>query len=1057
MKLLQQIADHFVSAHRSDLYRYTFIFPNRRSGVFFRHYIRQHATADLPILSPEIVTLEEFLGKMSKSTNADPVLLAYRLYICYLQLCQELPGKNEEDESLSTRNFDAFYSLSSLILSDFNDIDKHLIDAGALFRNLRDLKELEGDTSYLSEEQREALKPFLHSLPESGQRDVYHRRFLLFWERVCKLYFKFREELQDENLAYEGMALRALLEQLQADPTPLSSSKTTFVFVGLNALTPVEQRLLSLFKEHASTIFYWDYRFEALLPNGKALYFKEQNLKLFPSPSPGDTDYIEYKIKQTVPEVSVYSVPSSVAQSRVIGQFLEQNPSLSSGDQLHTAIILPNESLLLPLLNNIPSSVPELNITMGYPVKGSSYIGYIETLIRMHLRAKRNEAGTVEYHHTDVERVLSNYIVSDIIGEASAAILKTMERERIFYIPSDQLLNPAGFLSKSKHSHSFTATETQFFKRIFLPLSADDGSALLPYLKSILRLIADVRYKKPEESEEWRSEEYKLKAEKEAVERTNAEFYVVPHLLKIVKTQEQLFEDLLRLHRSQTLSTLPPFTLKTVASMMLTIFKSQSIPFEGEPLHGLQIMGVLETRGLDFDTLYIPDAQEGLLPPRRSISGIIPMTLRVGFQLPTYEWHEQVRAYHFYRLISSAERIVFTYDTRKGKGSLGEVSRFIRQLDFIHGIKVSYKSAHYPLIMDKNPDLNKEIDRELVRKFIAEITDPESGKYLSASSIKRYLSCPRQFYYTYIYGIKEETGFKELLDPALIGSIIHRSMNNLYRKFLSSPDKPGLISKEQLKSWLEEEEHHVISELRSSYNYYMSGSSGVPNDPKGFNTALFANACDQVFKIIRTDLEQEETSYYFIAGEKEYKLPLPVGNGEDVNFTMTIDRLDTDTRILRIVDYKSGRDETTLPQELSMEKLPSFKKLAIVQLLLYCEALLSAPSDSEAGRLNSRYEGVCPMILKTYDATPINYFQFPKNRGKKRDTDADEIRDYEKDYRATFLPFMQALLSEIINPDNPYTPNTKSCKTCHMSESCWAHKFSVQKEEEETEEEIQEE
>ncbi|MDO4789488.1 MAG: PD-(D/E)XK nuclease family protein [Porphyromonas sp.] len=1055
MKLLQQIADHFVSTHRSELYRYTFIFPNRRSGVFFRHYIRQHATEDTPILSPEIVTLEEFFGKMGHLQNTDPILLSYRLYICYLQLCQDIPGEREEDESLSTKNFDAFYSLSSLILSDFNDIDKHLADAKSLFQNLGELKELESDTSYLSEEQRQVLRPFLHSLPAIEQSDLYHRRFSLFWDRVCKLYFEFREHLKKENLAYEGMTLRELLEQLKEDPTPISSAKTTFVFVGLNALTPVEQELLLLFKKHSSTLFYWDYRFESLLPNGNALYFKEHNLRLFPSPSLGETDYIEYTGRQTLPPIEVYSVPSSVAQSRVIGQLLEKNPLTSSADQLHTAIVLPNEGLLLSLLNNIPSSVPELNITMGYPIKGSSYIGYIETLIQMQLRAKRNESRKVEYHHADVERVLSNYIISDIVGETSAAILKTIEKERVFYIPSDQLLNPIGFLKNSNYKYTPSQEESRFFQKVFRALPTNDGSALLPYLKDILRLIADIRYKKPEESEEWRSEEYSLKAKEEAVEQTNAEFYVVPHLLKIVKTQEQLFDDLLRMHNSQTLSTLPPFTLKTVASMILTIFKSQSIPFEGEPLHGLQIMGILETRGLDFETLYIPDAQEGLLPPKRSISGIIPMTLRVGFRLPTYEWHEQVRAYHFYRLISSAKRVVFTYDTRKNRGSSGEVSRFIRQLDFIYGAKVSYKSAHYPLIMDKSPDINREIDRALVDKFISEITAPDSNRYLSASSIKRYLSCPRQFYYTYIYGIKEETGFKELLDPALIGSIIHRSMNNLYRKFLSPSGAPGVISKEQLKSWLNEESIKVMNELRCSYNYYMSGSGSTPNEPRGFNNALFTNACDQVFKIIRTDLEQEEAEYSFIDGEKEYKLSLPAGNGQNVNFTMTIDRLDTDGQILRIVDYKSGKDETSVP-ELKNGTTISWKKLSVIQLLLYCEALLSAHSDSEAGKLVAEYEGVCPMILKTYDANPINYFKLPKDSKDENGEAVYEIRDYERDYRKTFLPFMQKLLAEIINPNNPYTPNTKACRYCHMSDSCWANKFGVHEEEGDTEYESEE-
>lgn len=1083
MNFLQQIASHFVSNHRDELYQFKFIFPNRRSGIFFRHYLKNLSTADSPLFSPDILTLEELFASLSKQEITDPLLLSFELYSSY----KALVAKSDYQLGYSMDSFERFYPLSEHILSDFDDIDKHLVNAKDVLVNTFEYNEIGTLTEALEEEQKKALRNFLGNLKvlrdettveETGK--VKHRdQFVQFLKSLYDLYECFKKRLVEKEMAYSGMLMRDLYMKLQESPKKYIKPTETFVFVGLNALTKVEEEILKIFKDEGSTLFYWDYRFETFYKQGKALYFKASNLDNFPSPKEDEKDYINFYELTQKPEIEVYEVPSSIAQCRQIGTLLEREAiDLRNEEELlNTAIVLPDEQLLLPMLNNIPQKIQKLNVTMGYPVGTTAYMGFIEALAELYTNAVRGsdeKRDEVYFSYLNFTEILSQYVLQKHLSKEVEKLTKQVVHEHVILVSQS-------WIEEKMKKWTSTEEETQnTIKLVQLLFNIDpegDGEKMLNYFKKILEFLIDHELSMPDPNGE-------DKLEDESITSSNnndtLDALVLPEMMKVIDYQIEILEELNESAKGMGDDT--KISPQMTANMLLTILREQTIPFVGEPLEGLQIMGILETRGLDFETLFIPDAQEDVLPPKRVNPGLIPYTLRLAYNLPTYEWHERVRAYHFFRLALGAKRIIFSYDTRKSSSSSGEVSRFIQYLEYICGIDVHYKTSQYTLQQAEHLDDHLlGINREKIASYIDSITNPsrlDGTKYLSASSINTYLTCPRKFYYSYILDIKEDKGLQEILDPALIGTIIHDVLNKIYSSMPQLPDNPSLriIDSETIKKWLEGEKQYELEKLtKRAYKDTVFKNAESNQEPLGLNRVYINNALRQIKNILRHEKEDHTKDKYFIGGEQAIYLSLPLEDGRSVNLQMKIDRMDLHNRKLRVVDYKTGRDDNVIKADKLKKIVPpiDYKITAIVQLLTYSYALDKIINEKQPFFMemysSSAYaldktinekkslkdptinfnevfkdfeaEGtreIYPMIFSSWMSPADRYIKF---------NEADDATPY-RDFHNVFKEVIQEILMEITDKENtfPACPQPGSygaCQYCHVKESCWALLYNL--------------
>ena len=861
---LKQVVTHYFPA--GEVGKYCFIFPGKRAVLFFHKYLREAvAGAGRPAAAPLELTMSDFFYRLTGAGKTDRIQLLVDLYACYQAL-------NPQAERL-----DDFLYWGTVLLGDFNDIDKYLIEADKLLTNISDLKNIQDRYSYLTEQQEEAIRRFaghFHkgSPAEKGKAD-YKQRFRQIWDILLPLYRDFRSRLRDRGRSYEGMVYRDLAERL--DDTPAVDllracfpDTEKFVFVGLNALNECERKVLRRMRDAGVAEFCWDFSSEEIRdPRGKASLFLNANVQDFPQAFRPDPDGLGR------PEVHVLNVPSSVGQAARLPQILQE-----TGTQgMETAIVLPDEQLLLPVLNSLPPHLAEINVTMGYPMTGSEFAGFFEDLAALQAHVREREDG-FWFYHRQVWSLFSNSLFKRLRNEEEAGRADGIRKQGRFYISAEELA--AGPLTAL----------------MFRPMRDDVAS----YLKELLEFMGR-SLREQEDS---------------AIER---EF-----TLSCYKTVVRL-EDL-------KLDLQPATWMR----LFCQLIASDTVPFKGEPLKGLQIMGPLETRALDFDTLVILSCNEGIFPRRSVEASFIPPELRKGFGLPTYEFQDAVWAYYFYRAIQRARQVWLVTDTRTEISRSGEESRYIKQLELHYGWPLHRHIVKADLQgRDAEQDIPKtEEDVALIR-----------SKELSASSLQKYLDCPAQFYYTFVKGIYPEEEVEESLDAAALGNTFHHTMQQLYQ---GAPT----LSREKLDALLGDEagirarvEANIMEELHC---FEVSGRNLVYRDI----------VCSYVRKTLERDrqlLRTEGKEAFRILG-LERKLHCTL---DGFRLKGTVDRFDSlNDEVLRVVDYKTGRvldDEMRITDdnaEQVVKKLfgPKKSERPKIALQLYLYDLLVRDLPEARGR-----------------------------------------------------------------------------------------------------------
>ena len=671
---LYQIASLFYSEYGAEVSRLAFVFPNRRTGLFFQKYLSE--VSEKPLFSPTILTINDLFVQLSGKQAADRISMLFKLYDIYLR------------HSGSSETFDEFLYWGEMLLNDFDDIDKYMADARMLFTNVTDLREIENDFSFLSPEQIAAIRTFWSSFYPKGDTPN-QEQFLAVWQILYALYTDLREALATEGKGYEGMIFREVVEQMEKDEC-CDLPYTKVVFVGLNALSVAEERFLSGLQKRGIADFYWDYASPKVTdPDNKASYFVERNLRQFPSQLIENGQLTIDNEDDDKKKIEVIGIPSGIGQAKQVCSILNElckEDEMSAEEALRTAVILPDEHLLIPVLNAIPEQIKRINVTMGYPLAGTPVASLMEYILALQKNIRYVDRRPVFYFR-DVLPILNHRYISTTSPEMVSNLVKNISENNKIYISYDDL------------------NKTPLLSILFTPVTAVETFS--DYLINVLQEL-----NKAVEGGKLKVES--VNSDTEPLSTFNSQLSTINDI-----EQEFIFHYFATVNRMKEVMREANVEMKidTYFRLLKRVTDTITIPFHGEPLSGLQIMGVLETRALDFDRLIILSMNEGIFPLRKAANSFIPYNLRRGFGLPTYEHQDSVWAYHFYRLIYRASHVSLLYDTRSNGLQTGEVSRFVHQLHYHYEEPIQNKLVVYNVSSSKTPALQVAKTEEVMNRL----------------------------------------------------------------------------------------------------------------------------------------------------------------------------------------------------------------------------------------------------------------------------------------------------------------------------------------------------
>ena len=946
---LKLVATDLYGRVNGNMARTAVVFPNKRASLFFNEYL--YKEAGKPIWSPAYITISELFRSLSTWEVADPVKLVCELYKVY------------RETTKSTESLDNFYFWGELLINDFDDADKNLARTGDLFSNLKELKNIMDDLSYMNPEQEAAIQQFFQNF-SIERRTVLKERFISLWDVLGEIYTQFKGNLKQQNIAYEGMLYREVMETFQVENLPYD----TYVFVGFNVLNKVEKELFKQLKDAGKALFYWDYdEFYLSKEHHEAGVFIKQNIKDFPSP----LDPSCFNHLNTPKEIHYISSPTENGQARYLPQWIRKN---LTEHEKETAIVLCNESLLQPVLHSLPEVVNHVNITMGFPLSQTPVYSFINVLLNLQIQGFNPENGRFLFEQ--VIAVLKHPYTRQLTTEAEQ-LEKSLTKDNRFYpLPSE--------LKKD-----------EWLGALFTPVSGN--RQLTDYLLQALEQVAII-YRKDTENKK---------------EETFNQLY-----------RESLFKAYTTIGRFRTLLEEGELILQpsTYRKLIIRVLSSTNIPFHGEPAIGLQVMGVLETRNLDFRHLVLLSTNEGQLPKNGGDSSFIPYNLRKAFGMTTIEHKIAVYAYYFYRLLQRAEKVTLMYNNSSDGLNRGEWSRFM--LQFL--IEWDYPIIQQTLQAKQSPQSRtaltipktEEVMRKMMRRFSMECN---RDALLSPSALNCYLDCTLRFYFRYVAHLKAPEEVSADIDSATFGSIFHQAAENIY-KDLTTHGK--VINKEAVESLLKNPvklEAYVDNAFKELFFHIPDEEKPEYNGTQLINSAVIVRYLKQLLKhdsaYAPFTFEESEKEVY-----EELNVHSPVGN-----FTTRIggfiDRMDSKDGVLRIVDYKTGGSPDA-PNSLDSLFVPDKKRSGyIFQTFLYA-CIMSKLSPQK----------IAPALLYIHRAASDDYSPIIKI---KEDKVVEEVTDFSI-YEARFREKLQELLDEIFHPDIPFTQTEieEKCAYCDFKAMC---------------------
>lgn len=956
--------ESFLKLVVADLYKHTegnlahtaVVFPNKRAGLFFNEYLAQESES--PIWSPAYVSISELFRSLSPWEVGDPVKLVCELYKIFRR------------ETQSTETLDDFYFWGEMLISDFDDADKNKVDTDKLFSNLQDLRNIMDDYTFIDDEQEEAIRQFFQNF-SIERRTALKERFISLWDVLGNIYKGFRESLASQNIAYEGMMYRHVIEHLDVDKLPYEK----YVFVGFNVLNKVEHTLFTQLKDAGKAVFYWDYDEFYMKENRQAVTheageFIRRNLRDFPSPLSGEL----FKNLSKPKEVHYIASSTENAQARYLPQWIRNNLTTPEKE---TAVVLCNEALLQPVLHSLPAEVKHVNITMGFPLSQTPVYSFLIALLELHTHGFNFKSG--RYTFQSVVTLLKHPYTRQLTGQAELLEKELTRNNRFYPLP--------GELGKD-----------EFLTRLFTPLSGNLNLCIR--LSETLQQVAGI-----------------YQANTSGTEDTDAfnQLY-----------RESLFKAYTTINRFRTLIEEDELTVQseTFRRLLVKVLSATNIPFHGEPAIGMQVMGVLETRNLDFRHLVLLSVNEGQLPKSGGDSSFIPYNLRKAFGMTTIEHKIAVYAYYFYRLLQRAERITLMYNTSSDGLNRGEWSRFMLQflIEWPHPITRQFLEAGQspqgtsPITVEKTPDVMRRM------QSLFDVRANPKAKF-SPSALNYYLDCPLKFYYRYVAGLSAPDEVSAEIDSATFGSIFHYAAEHIY-KDLTTHGK--VINKEALETLLRNEvklQDYVDTAFKKLFFNVPQNEKPEYNGVQLINSAVIARYLKQ---LLQNDLRY--APFTFIASEMEVDEPIDIQTPKGViksRIGGIIDRMDSKDGTLRIVDYKTGGDADTPPHVESLFIPDKKRSNYVFQTFLYAAIMCRKQPTMK----------IAPALLYIHRAATETYSPVIQMGEPRKPKEAvEDFSKYEKEYRER----LQGLLEEIFNPEKSFaqTEIIEKCTYCDFKALC---------------------
>ena len=953
---LDQLANHLLKLHSENFSRICLVFPSRRAGLFFKQYVSRLIAK--PIWLPEIFAIEDFVIHKSGLTLSDPLDLIARLYKVYKSI--------EKDK---VQPFSEFISWGNMLLGDFDEIDQYTADGVKVFEYLDEIK---------------ALKQWN---PDGKPLTYFEQNYLRFYNSLAPCYKKFREDLLKNNEAYFGLAFDTFLGSIKE----ISFNEwDRIIFAGFNALTIAEKKLVTVLVESGKADIYWDaddyYLSDTNQEAGRFLReYLHQNTF-------GPINWVENSLTESKKSLHVIGVPGNVGQAKLAGNLIRETIN-RKGTANGVALVLVDEGLLLPVLNSIPPETGDFNVTMGFPLNQTPVFSLLTSVITLFVNAKRFSKGTNELEGADLKQLRFYY--KDLERFMSHPfILSANARQKVYTIEKSQVLDTKSFYSLAEINELLQHINPALAD-VFLSFQenkqAEAGNILLLIRNIISFLRGSFSQDVFIENEE--------KADVNVIESEYLYFAAkICTEIELIANDPELKAD-----------------IETVLSLVTTLVSGMRLPFYGEPLNGLQVMGMLETRLLDFTDIIMISVNEGLLPRGKQQSTFIPDEVRTHFGMPRYTERTAVFAYHFYRLLQRVENAWLIYNTEGDELGGGEKSRFISQLIqelpkrnpkleiTEQTLSVSpHNTANNKISIDKTPDVLARL------KQLAE-------RGLSPTAIAMYHKCKLWFYFNQVLGLSEIIPVSDTIDAAKLGEIVHEVLFKLYRSRKGIP-----ITPDTLTTMMEESVSLVQKAISSELNAQESVT--------GKNLLIMKVAENMVKRCLLTEkkhLEETGEKIEILMLEENLETELQISDNITREFSKVkihgkADRIDMIGSITRIIDYKTGKVD---PRDLKLDHIQNiFEKddpAKLLQVLMY--ALMYC--DMSQNRKQSLVSGIISLR---------------KTSAYLMKTDISKVDIIDPDLLKIFKIELESIVGSIFSISEPFdqTANIETCKLCSFNTIC---------------------
>ncbi len=963
---IEEIALRLYEKYGDEVSSLTIVMPSKRARLFLAEALSKIAVR--PLWEPKYLSIDELMCSLTKLRKADKLRLVAELHTIY---------SNYHEETI-----DEFYHWGEMLISDFDMVDKYMVDASQLFANIGDLKELESDLSYLSTEQVEMINRFWRTL--TGDKEailegsVTKNRFLKVWCSLGAIYEEFCAKLRELELGYTGMIYRDAIERLEREEVELPSDER-YVFVGFNALSKCENALLRYMQANCNTEFYWDYD-NYYIDNEyqEAGLFVRSNIKTFP-----EMGGISHDNLRNIKSVNVLSTSSNVAQCQCVVDILERIASQNGGVlDKDTAIVLTDENLLMPLLYALPEKFkvshkeidgkvveqPAINVTMGYPLRNTLAYSFVERLLALQKNARDNGDGEATFYYVDVDGLLTHPYIADASTAQYSAIRNDIVKSRLFQVPYSKI------------------AKTPLLQTIFRV--AKGWREQSDYLLEVVDAISVMTS---------RGEESAFRAEFLSI--------VSDALTKLRNVADSCGIDI-------------PDTV--YRSLVRRHLQAERVSFTGEPLEGLQIMGILETRNLDFKNVIILSMTDNNFPGSRATDkSFLPYSLRYGFEIPTAEHHEGVYAYYFYRLVQRAENLYMLYSSATDDKSTGEPSRYIRQFEYETNFDIRHSNVGVEVSLSDSDSINIEKSDEVFDKLLRFTRD----KTLSPTAFSTYIKCPLKFYFNVVERLRPEDELEESVDNMTFGNIFHEAADLFYSQIQGDAEPNVRLTEMRDRGEVEKCVDKAIAKV-----YFNAEDKPLPE--LGGELIIIRNIVREYLgqNLLNYDIKNHEFVVSKTERDVEMVMPIEVGDEQfEVKLAGRADRIDSlNNGMLRVIDYKTGKPRLNyngIEALFHGEPIVTKRESNIINTLLY--AMMLSHEHKRDVRPELYYVG--SMVRKDYSS---RFVEMIERKGRTLEAYSECAEEFEAEVANT--------LREMFNRNIPFSQckDDSACGYCDYCSVC---------------------